>query len=549
MTAVEQAEFYYEDVDELAQAQEMAAWFSDYVFGFTDELGELPTLSTERLEDHFPDTEIKVQLDAVKDALMRADPEIQPAIALYICGYPVDAIKTLSDVAPSAIVTELNNRLPKRSEPATVKKIVRRPAAIKPTRRKAAPELTDDEDQAKSGKKEADLDNLGLLFKDAKRFPLLSAEQEVELAKKIEAGVLAQEELDVGEIDPESLYGIELTTRISEGKAAKDLFISSNVKLVASVARYYKAGRGVEYDDRISMGMEGLIRAVEKFDYQKGFKFSTYAMWWIKQAITRGVMNESRTVRIPVHAGEDLDKMFRARIEMMKLLNREPTDEELSEEVGFDVVKLKDNVRAAIGTVSLNMLLGEDGETELGDLIARTEGTEEREEVDNSLLRQKMIDILYDTLTEGEADVMIRRMGLNGEEPMTLDEIGSVRGVTRERIRQIEIKAKAKLEKDPFLKSLAREEYDMDTTGERFQGIATEERKKGRRSRGDMQRFLLALQENADLFTDDERLIASTYAIRGTHDKTAAEVGCSSSKVAYVMVGICQKLGFRWGEV
>jgi len=271
---------------------------------------------------------------------------------------------------------------------------------------------------------------------------LLTAEQEVELAKRIEAGLFADEKLNSGEpIEPKLKR--ELDWIAADGRRAKNHLLEANLRLVVSLAKRY-TGRGMLFLDLIQEGNLGLIRAVEKFDYTKGFKFSTYATWWIRQAITRAMADQARTIRIPVHMVEVINKLARVQRQMLQDLGREPTPEELSRELDMTPEKVVEVQKYGREPISLHTPLGEDGDSEFGDLIEDSEAVVPADAVSFTLLQEQLHSVL-DTLSEREAGVVSMRFGLTDGQPKTLDEIGKVYGVTRERIRQIESKALRKL--------------------------------------------------------------------------------------------------------
>jgi RNA polymerase primary sigma factor len=275
------------------------------------------------------------------------------------------------------------------------------------------------------------------------KVPLLSAGQEVELAKRIEAGLFADHKLadGAGALRPGQRSDLE---RVAEdGRRAKDHLVEANLRLVVSLARRY-AGLGMLFLDLIQEGNLGLIRGVEKFDYTKGYKFSTYATWWIRQAITRAMADQARTIRIPVHMVEAVNQLTRARREMLQDLGREPTPGELAAELDMTPEKVIEVQNYGRVPISLHTPLGEDGEAEFGDLIEDCEAIQPGEEVSFTLLKEQLASVLG-TLSEREAGVVSMRFGLTDGQPKTLGEIGKVYGVTRERIRQIESKTMSKL--------------------------------------------------------------------------------------------------------
>jgi RNA polymerase primary sigma factor len=280
-------------------------------------------------------------------------------------------------------------------------------------------------------------------LKQIGKVPLLNAEQEVELAKRIEAGLFADHKLAAGGgvLRPGQISDLEQVAE--DGRRAKNHLLEANLRLVVSLARRY-AGRGMLFLDLIQEGNLGLIRGVEKFDYTKGYKFSTYATWWIRQAISRAMADQARTIRIPVHMIEAVSVLARARRQMLQDLGREPTPEELAAGLDMTPEKVIEVQNYGREPISLHTPLGEDGEAEFGDLIEDCEAIQPGEAVSFTLLQEQLHSVL-DTLSEREAGVVSMRFGLTDGQPKTLDEIGKVYGVTRERIRQIESKTMSKL--------------------------------------------------------------------------------------------------------
>ncbi|OJX65017.1 MAG: RNA polymerase sigma factor [Micrococcales bacterium 73-13] len=281
-------------------------------------------------------------------------------------------------------------------------------------------------------------------LKQIGKVALLNAAEEVELAMRIEAGLFAEEKLSMMKADEQrSKLGRELTMVAKDGQRAKSHLLGANLRLVVSLAKRY-TGRGMQFLDLIQEGNLGLIRAVEKFDYTKGFKFSTYATWWIRQAITRAMADQARTIRIPVHMVEVINKLARVQRQMLQDLGREPTPEELSRELDMTPEKVVEVQKYGREPISLHTPLGEDGDSEFGDLIEDTEAVVPADAVGFTML-QKQLEQLLDSLSEREAGVIRMRFGLGDGQPKTLDQIGDTFGVTRERIRQIESKTMAKL--------------------------------------------------------------------------------------------------------
>ncbi|MFC1434653.1 RNA polymerase sigma factor [Streptacidiphilus sp. N1-3] len=279
-------------------------------------------------------------------------------------------------------------------------------------------------------------------LKQIGKVPLLNAEQEVELAKRIEAGLFAEDKLAAADkLAPKLKRELEIIAE--DGRRAKNHLLEANLRLVVSLAKRY-TGRGMLFLDLIQEGNLGLIRAVEKFDYTKGYKFSTYATWWIRQAITRAMADQARTIRIPVHMVEVINKLARVQRQMLQDLGREPTPEELAKELDMTPEKVVEVQKYGREPISLHTPLGEDGDSEFGDLIEDSEAVVPADAVSFTLLQEQLHSVL-DTLSEREAGVVSMRFGLTDGQPKTLDEIGKVYGVTRERIRQIESKTMSKL--------------------------------------------------------------------------------------------------------
>jgi RNA polymerase primary sigma factor len=280
-------------------------------------------------------------------------------------------------------------------------------------------------------------------LKQIGKVPLLNAEQEVELAKRIEAGLFAEEKLAEGGRGLSTDQRIDLEWIAEDGTRAKNHLLEANLRLVVSLAKRY-TGRGMLFLDLIQEGNLGLIRAVEKFDYTKGYKFSTYATWWIRQAITRAMADQARTIRIPVHMVEVINKLARVQRQMLQDLGREPTPDELAVELDMTPEKVIEVQKYGREPISLHTPLGEDGDSEFGDLIEDSEAIQPGEAVGFTMLQEQLRSVL-DTLSERESGVVSMRFGLTDGQPKTLDEIGKVYGVTRERIRQIESKTMSKL--------------------------------------------------------------------------------------------------------
>ncbi|MCY0944204.1 RNA polymerase sigma factor [Streptomyces antarcticus] len=305
--------------------------------------------------------------------------------------------------------------------------------------------ISDDEDDAPAQQvvvAGATADPVKDYLKQIGKVPLLNAEQEVELAKRIEAGLFGEDKLaNSDKLAPKLKRELEIIAE--DGRRAKNHLLEANLRLVVSLAKRY-TGRGMLFLDLIQEGNLGLIRAVEKFDYTKGYKFSTYATWWIRQAITRAMADQARTIRIPVHMVEVINKLARVQRQMLQDLGREPTPEELAKELDMTPEKVIEVQKYGREPISLHTPLGEDGDSEFGDLIEDSEAVVPADAVSFTLLQEQLHSVL-DTLSEREAGVVSMRFGLTDGQPKTLDEIGKVYGVTRERIRQIESKTMSKL--------------------------------------------------------------------------------------------------------
>ncbi len=285
-------------------------------------------------------------------------------------------------------------------------------------------------------------DSVHTYLKSIGRRNLLTAEEEVDLAKRIEAGLFAEYKLET-EPKLSAQHRADLEAVAEDGRRAKAHMLEANLRLVVSVAKKY-SDRGLSLLDVVQEGNLGLIRAVEKFDYTKGYKFSTYAMWWIRQAIQRGFADSARTIRLPVHVLEMLSKLSRVERDMHQRLGREPTPEELAVELDRTPDQIEELLRTSRQPISLDSTIGEDGETSIGDLIEDVDAPEAGELVDRQLMADQLRNAL-DALTPREATIMSMRFGLYDGNPHTLDEIGKALGLTRERIRQLEKQSLSKL--------------------------------------------------------------------------------------------------------
>jgi RNA polymerase primary sigma factor len=379
---------------------------------------------------------------------------------------PEAAAGTTAAAAAAPARTASSRTAGRTTRKATTRSAATKTATSRTTAAKAAPEKADDEGATEeehepeekgfvlTNEEEgpaqqvtsagATADPVKDYLKQIGKVPLLNAAQEVELAERIEAGLLAEQMLaDPEKRDAAGYKNREMEIIAADGKDAKNHLLEANLRLVVSLAKRY-TGRGMLFLDLIQEGNLGLIRAVEKFDYTKGYKFSTYATWWIRQAITRAMADQARTIRIPVHMVEVINKLARVQRQMLQDLGREPTPEELAKELDMTPEKVVEVQKYGREPISLHTPLGEDGDSEFGDLIEDSEAVVPADAVSFTLLQEQLHSVL-DTLSEREAGVVTMRFGLEDGQPKTLDEIGKVYGVTRERIRQIESKTMSKL--------------------------------------------------------------------------------------------------------
>jgi RNA polymerase primary sigma factor len=336
--------------------------------------------------------------------------------------------------------------------PAGAEPVLPAPISIDPETEPPASELVEEEEDdevevvAEEDNSGPSTDLVRAYLKEIGRVALLNAEQEVNLAKRIEAGLFAAERLrqaETGELKIPKALAKDYEWLTADGQRAKDHLLEANLRLVVSVAKRY-TGRGMAFLDLIQEGNLGLIRAVEKFDYTKGYKFSTYATWWIRQAITRAMADQARTIRIPVHMVEQINKLTRVQRQMLQDLGREPTADELAKELDMTPDKVIEIQGYAREPVSLEQNVGDEGDSQLGDFIEDADAPIAAEVVSFGLL-QRELDSVLKTLPEREAAVVALRFGLTDGQPRTLDEIGREFGLTRERIRQIEAKTLSKL--------------------------------------------------------------------------------------------------------
>ncbi len=285
-------------------------------------------------------------------------------------------------------------------------------------------------------------DPVRMYLKEIGRVALLTAQEEVSLAKRIESGLIAEDNLAAGaKVSDDQLFELRMTRR--DGAMAKRHLVEANLRLVVSIAKRY-VGRGMAFLDLIQEGNLGLIRAVEKFDYTKGYKFSTYATWWIRQAITRAIADQARTIRIPVHMVETINKLVRIQRQLLQDLGREPTADEIAEQMELSPKKVREIQKISQEPVSLETPVGEEEDSNLGDFIEDADAPVPLERASFKLLQEQLESVLH-TLSEREKEVIRLRFGLVDGQPRTLEDVGKKFGVTRERIRQIESKTLSKL--------------------------------------------------------------------------------------------------------
>ncbi|GGO63623.1 RNA polymerase sigma factor [Nonomuraea cavernae] len=341
--------------------------------------------------------------------------------------------KTEPEAAPQAVAEAADHKPEAEAEPEPEPDVI----AMNAEEAELESEVNDlDDTQSAMG------DSVHTYLKSIGRRSLLTAAQEVDLARRIEAGLYAEYKLETADdLSPDDREDLLMVAE--DGKEAKNHMLEANLRLVVSVAKKY-TDRGMSLLDVVQEGNLGLIRAVEKFDYSKGFKFSTYAMWWIRQAIQRGFADSARTIRLPVHVLEMLSKLSRIERDMHQRLGREPTPEELAVELDKTPDQVEELLRTSRQPISLNATIGEDGETTIGDLIEDVDSPEASEIVDRQLLGDQLRGVL-ENLSPRESKIMALRFGLVDGKPHTLDEIGKHLGLTRERIRQLEKESLSKL--------------------------------------------------------------------------------------------------------
>jgi RNA polymerase primary sigma factor len=388
-----------------------------------------------------------VDLEGSPDVEDLGDVEVEVDVTLDVADE-----ETPSGAVPAGSATDDDDEDEAEPEPETGRLTGRAQRDLPPTARKSGDFVWDEEESEalRQARKDAELtasaDSVRAYLKQIGKVALLNAEEEVELAKRIEAGLYAAERVRKSPEDNKAAspqLRRDLNWIVRDGERAKNHLLEANLRLVVSLAKRY-TGRGMAFLDLIQEGNLGLIRAVEKFDYTKGYKFSTYATWWIRQAITRAMADQARTIRIPVHMVEVINKLGRIQRELLQDLGREPTPEELAKEMDITPEKVLEIQQYAREPISLDQTIGDEGDSQLGDFIEDSEAVVAVDAVSFTLLQDQLQSVLA-TLSEREAGVVRLRFGLTDGQPRTLDEIGQVYGVTRERIRQIESKTMSKL--------------------------------------------------------------------------------------------------------
>jgi RNA polymerase primary sigma factor len=389
----------------------------------------------------------EVDLEGSPDVEDLGDVEVEVDVTLDVADE-----ETPSGAVPAGSATDDDDDDEAEPEPETGRLTGRSQRDLPPTARKSGDFVWDEEESEalRQARKDAELtasaDSVRAYLKQIGKVALLNAEEEVELAKRIEAGLYAAERVRKSPEENKAAspqLRRDLNWIVRDGERAKNHLLEANLRLVVSLAKRY-TGRGMAFLDLIQEGNLGLIRAVEKFDYTKGYKFSTYATWWIRQAITRAMADQARTIRIPVHMVEVINKLGRIQRELLQDLGREPTPEELAKEMDITPEKVLEIQQYAREPISLDQTIGDEGDSQLGDFIEDSEAVVAVDAVSFTLLQDQLQSVLA-TLSEREAGVVRLRFGLTDGQPRTLDEIGQVYGVTRERIRQIESKTMSKL--------------------------------------------------------------------------------------------------------
>lgn len=448
--------------DGMTSAQNMTEWFGDYLYGFSEEIGVLPQATRDRLLRQFGDGDVGEQLAMMRDLLLRAEQDHQPDLGLYVCGFPDDAMEVLSESGLEGTQKVLDEYIPPVGTPELTlvinHAVEEQPVRARQTRNLGTKAVgSTARPVAKRERSIEGRDGIGLYLEEIARTPLLDAATEVELSKTIEAGLFAERLLAEGRTGrkkggaPMSASAEELEWLAEQGQEAKKRFIESNLRLVVSIARKYGRSQ-MPMLDLMQEGNTGLMRAVEKFDYTKGYKFSTYATWWVRQAITRGIAQQSRVVRLPVHVVEELNQVGSARRTLERTLGREVEPQDIATELGMELDRVMDLLAWGREHVSLDAPVDEDGETTLGDFMAReTAPGPDMAVLDVESMRR--LEELVSVLDDRSADIVRSRYGLTDGRQHKLADIGAKHGISAERVRQLEREALQRLRRvaDPDL--------------------------------------------------------------------------------------------------
>lgn len=527
--SVERLSPEYDQQSEIEQANEIFAWLQQP----SEDIPELSEISRYRLKQLAGDTDL---FDVV-GCIQGFEDDERIAVQLTIAGFDESLVKELINeealkLAIKKVQTLFNPVMePVKPTKSSVPVSSRKTVARTPRPRAAKGEAAEDKESVLG------LDLFGMFLREIGRTALLDAQTEVELAKTIEAGLYAEQILKGKPSDVEATIE-ELEFLVEEGRAAKLRFIEANTRLSVSIAKKYYF-YNTDLPDRSQIGMEGIIRAVEKFDYTKGYKFSTYATWWVRQAITRGEANEGTTIRLPVHMVEKLKAVKKLRSEMFKSFDEYPTDEELSKELGFDVGALLESVEAALGLRSLNELLDADGDTEFGDLFA-AHAEAGYDTVEKSQFVESVRKALDESpLTEQERRVVWLRFGFADGKEQTLDAIATELGVTRERIRQIVSKTLAKLKSVP---EFARVIDGIDLASRTSEDTVTAKLGVRQQQRIDLE---TAIASNGHLLTDEDRYVARAFIEEKNQTDAAKRLGLSAFQVSKSIRETRIKLGLQ----
>ena len=411
----------------MSEAQAMLEWFSEYMYGINDIAGNIPAISKERLGLVVPGS-----LSHVVTKLTELQDEDLTAGMLYVCGYPDSALEAFG--FEQSVLSRVRQHF--TQEPEDMISIPEKPVLAS-----SAMSQTSRRSMTESKPERGHIDGTGGYLKQLGRRALLTAEEEVELSKDIEAGLYAQHLLDTNAARNHNLRDLRLMARI--GEQATNRMVESNLRLSVSIAKRYRWNlQHMSFDDVIQHANLGLIHSVQKYDYARGNKFSTYATWWIKQSVTRGIQDEDRTIRLPVHVGEKTRAIGRARDDFILEHNRMPTDEDIAAEMEGISAEMVRGVRGAQTIISLDMPVGDTQDTSLGDLIAADTISDEHESsiVENGMIELGVAERIKNLLSPQEYEVFIRRQ----EEGF--GEIGADYGVSREHIRQVDFRSKAKLQ-------------------------------------------------------------------------------------------------------